>query len=312
MTLLHPSITYAAALLLGVGGLTATQRTPATVARELLDADRAYAAASAGRAMRDALAPMLARDVLVPDVANGTFVRGRDAAIDLMTRDSVVAASRLSWTPIGGGTSADGDHGFTYGYTTLTRPDGSTVPGKYVAYWVREGGSWRASVYRRVGRPPGDVSLAAHDVVVPPRAVTPPADRDEQRRLRDRYAAELADAERAFSRDARGGPAIGEAFTNYGDPRAVNVGGGAEFVHGNAAIGVQVQQGVTPEVRITWGPDEVRVAQSGDLGVSIGVITIERPAAPGSASSAAPPRRIPFFTIWRRDDPSKPWRYIAE
>jgi len=299
-------------LLCGTSLVASGQRAPADVARDLLDADRAYAAASANRPLRAALGAMLARDVLVPDVAGARFVRGRDAALDFLTRDSLADGSRLAWSPVGGGVSADGEHGFTYGYTTLTQPDGRTVAGKYVAYWVREDGSWRASVYRRVPRPAGDVSLAPRAPVVPPRAATPPADPDERRRLRERFAAELADAERAFSRDAAGGPRIGEAFTRYGDPLAVNVGGGPEFVHGNAAIGAQVQQGVTPAIRITWGPDEVRVAQSGDLGVSVGVITIEPQAAPGAASPAPPPRRIPFFTIWRRDDPSRPWRYIAE
>lgn len=302
-------IACAVALVLAAGDPPQAQRSPADAARELLDADRAYASASAARPLREAFASIFARDVLVPDVAGSTFVRGRDAAVAFLTRDSVVAASRLSWTPIGGGVSGDGEHGFTYGYTTLTRPDGGTVPGKYVAYWVREGGSWRASVYRRVGRPPGEVSLSPRAPVVPPRAAAASTDPAERRRLHDRFAAQLADAERAFSRDARGGIAIGEAFTSYGDPHAVNVGGGAEFVHGNAAIGAQVGQGLSPGTRITWGPDEVRVAASGDLGVSIGIITIESPAAAGEAAT---PRRIPFFTIWRRDDPSRPWRYIAE
>ena len=33
----------------------------------------------------------------------------------------------LEWTPIRGGVSADGQHGFTVGYMTLHRPDGTRV-----------------------------------------------------------------------------------------------------------------------------------------------------------------------------------------
>ena len=44
-------------------------------------------------------------------------------------------------------------------------------------------------------------------------------------------------------------------------------------------------------------------ASSGDLGVSIGII---RPNDPKETQS------FPFFTVWRRDGPDKPWRYIAE
>ena len=56
---------------------------------------------------------------------------------------------------------------------------------------------------------------------------------------------------------------------------------------------------------LSWAPDKVIVASSGDLGVTIGMI---RPNAP----VAGQPASFPFFTIWRRTDPTGPWRYIAE
>ena len=44
------------------------------------------------------------------------------------------------------------------------------------------------------------------------------------------------------------------------------------------------------------------VASSGDLGVTVGYIRTK--------DGSRPP--VPFFTVWRRDSPASPWRYIAE
>ncbi len=298
------SLTYVAALC-AASYNPMSQRSPADVARELLSADRAFAAASAQDDVVAALGRMFARDVVVPVRGRASFARGRDAALAALRADSSNAGARLAWTPIRAGVSGDGTHGFTYGYTTLTRRDGTTVPGKYVAYWEREDGAWRVSVYRRVGRAPGLVSRSELPPVLPPRLVAAAADSAAHRR----HLEELAETERAFSRDARGGPAIGKAFTDYGDPNAANVGNGAEFIVGPAAIGASVQAGIAPGTSITWGPEEVRVAPSGDLGVSIGFITIRRPGAGGAGIQDL---HIPFFTIWRRDDVRAPWRYVAE
>lgn len=291
---------------LPVLGATATsrQRTPQDVARELLDADRAFAASAIDDDYVSALARTFARDVVLPDRPASSFARGRDAAIALLRRDTLAASSHFQWTPIRAGVSGDASHGFTYGYTTLTRADGSKVLGKYVAYWVKEDGEWRVDVYRRVGRPPGEVSLDERPPALPPR-LTRPTPNDPGHAT---MVAELAQTERNFSRDATGGPTIGEAFARYGDPTAANVGGMAEFTFGPAAIGASVQASIGSDTRITWGPDETRVASSGDVGVTIGIIRIERRGPSGALEEF----RIPYFTIWRRDDRSKPWRYVAE
>jgi hypothetical protein len=49
----------------------------------------------------------------------------------------------------------------------------------------------------------------------------------------------------------------------------------------------------------------VIVASSGDLGVTIGMIHPNTPRA-------GQPANFPFFTIWRRANPTAPWRYVAE
>lgn len=295
------------------GGATsassASAPSPAESVRELQAADRAFAAASARTDLVTGVSRMFAADVLLP-APNGEIVRGAEAGRALLEGTPDNARSRLEWTPIRAGVSADGVHGFTYGYQTLTKADGTTAPGKYVAYWTREGerphGAWKVSVYRRVPRPPGDVSLAGMAPVLPPRGVAP----DDDPARRARLAEELAEVERAFSRDARGGPAIGDAFARYGDPSAANAGGrSVSFVFGPRAIGDNVQRGLTAGTHIEWAPVETRVASSGDLGVTIGFIAVRPADKDGKASPVA---RLPYFTIWRRDDVRLPWRYVAE
>jgi len=57
---------------------------------------------------------------------------------------------------------------------------------------------------------------------------------------------------------------------------------------------------------VSWGTEHSFVASSGDLGVSIGTIRPNHPDADGQSNGS------PFFTVWRRDGPDAPWRYIAE
>ena len=263
-------------------------------ADDLLAADRAFAAAAASTDLVSALGNMFVGNVMMQSPTG--FVRGRDAAIAALAANADNAKSRVTWTPMGGGTSSGATDGFTYGYMTVTRPDGSTQPAKYVAYWVRQPLGWRVAVYRRVPRPAGDVSMATHPLSIATRSL-PPGDSATVQR----YADELSLAEHSFSREAQS-IGLGAAFAKFGAPAAVNVGPGAEFVRGPQAIGQSIDAGLTPGTKVEWGPNEVIVANTGDLGVTIGTIRITSNGT----------REVPFFTIWRRDWPSDPWRYIAE
>ena len=81
-----------------------------------------------------------------------------------------------------------------------------------------------------------------------------------------------------------------------------------QFIVGSEAIGRSVGAGYTPDSPgVSWAPDSVIVASSGDLGITIGFI---RPNAPSKDPKA--PSAFPFFTIWRRAGPTAGWRYIAE
>jgi hypothetical protein len=122
-----------------------------------------------------------------------------------------------------------------------------------------------------------------------------------------RFAAELSARERAFSDEARR-IGRGPAFAAFGSADAMHLGGpnDTSFVVSAARIAEGVGAGETGVATVSWGAEQVIVASSGDLGVSIGFIV------PDPDSTGGPSPRFPFFTVWRRDSTPAPWLYVAE
>lgn len=287
-----------AAALLAVTPLAA--QTPAEVADELLAADRAFAAA-AGTDLLLALSGMFSADVILP-APGGVFVRGRDAALDLLRANPANVWSRASWAPLRVGVSADGLHGFTFGYMTILRTDSTEALAKYMTYWERQPEGWRARAWKRAPCEAADVSGQTMEPALPSQLVQPATDPAVVRA----YEESLAEAERSFSRDAQS-IGLGAAFVRYGGPDAVNMGPpSGPYLVGAEAIGRMVGEGEPANgSSVSWGADEgVIVASSGDLGITFGLIRSNDPA-----SDATP---FPFYTIWRRPSPEGPWRYVAE
>ena len=278
--------------------------TPRAAMDALFAADRAFAEAAARTDVVTGLTAMLARDVVMP-APDATFARGVDAVAAALRKNPDNDGGHVTWTPSGGGLSADATHGYTFGLMTLTKRDGGTVPVKYLAYWVKGSDGWRVAVYKR-GRAQAAPPTAVTVTPVLPTQLTAPM----TTAVPDGVAASLEEAERTFSRDAQV-MGLGPAFAKHGSPEAMNLGGPAPgFTLGNEAIARLVGEGAeaagTSKSPVTWGPDQVIVAPSGDLGVSIGTITRNGTPAPGQ------PAAVPFFTIWRRATPDAPWRYVAE
>lgn len=302
----------ASTLLLCLAGLawmtpedTQAPSTPLALAEELLAADRAFAAAAATTDVAGALGPMLATEVVFGPVPGGRFAEGRDQALASLRANPENAGARLEWTPVRAGLSADGRHGFTFGYMTLHRADGSRTPLKYLAYWIRQPEGWRVAAYKRSRRPAGEVSLALMPPALPDRLVPITSDAAAIRR----HLESLDQAERAFSDEAQR-IGLGAAFARWGSADAVNMGGpeSAGFVVGAEAIGAHIgRDSPGPASPVSWAPDKVIVASSGDLGITIGRIRPNQ-ATPGGMPAAG----VPFFTIWRRAGPGAPWRYVAE
>lgn len=274
-------------------------QTPQSLVEELIEADRRFGQAAAGTTAIPGLMAMFAPDVIVQGPTG--MVRGADEVTTTLSANPLNATSRLAWAPIRGGVSADGTHGFTFGYMTLTQADGKVVPLKYLAYWIRRDGQWRVAAYKRRVRPAGEVNSAMLAPSLPARLML---SADGSRLMEHQRS--LVAAEKAFSDEAQQ-IGLGPAFTKHGWPDAMNMGGPSDagFVIGNDAIGRNIG-GASPDPTspVFWSAEEAIVSPSGDLGVTFGHITPHaKPGAP-----AQPP--APFFTIWRRIDGV--WKYIAE
>jgi hypothetical protein len=274
---------------------------PQSVADELLAADRAFAAAASKTDVVSALSAMFAGEVAMTHA--GGIAHGRAKAAEALKANPLNNGT-IAWTPARVGVAGDGRHGFTAGFMTLRRPDGSTTPLKYLGYWEKQKVGWRLLAYKRaVAKTPPPPTPVSY--VLPKQTDAPVTDGVALEKHRE----SLAEAERSFSRDAQT-MGIGPAFKHYGHPEAINLGGPdvATWLVGNEAIGAAIggpaQEKTSP---VKWGPEKTIIAASGDFGVTIGFIVPNKPPADGKT----PPGQ-PFFTIWRRDSTSGTWRYIAE
>jgi hypothetical protein len=270
---------------------------PDVIANQLVAADRAFSDSSAAGDLVAGLSRMFSDDVRL--LMAGQVARGRDSAVALLRTNPANQISRASWRPIRVGVSLDGTHGYTAGYQQIRPADGAVVSAKYVAYWIRTSTGWRVAAYKRAPGPEGG-DTAMLPPVLPERI----ANATPSEAQMEEYRASLRAAELAFSDS--GGRDIGAAFRYFGAPEAINSGGPNDrtFRVGPDAIASSVAASIPPGDAIAWGPDEVRVAPGGDLGVSIGFITL--------TPSGGQARRVPFFTVWRRARLADPWRYVAE
>lgn len=284
------------------GRPAASDDTPQAAVDSLLAADRGFAAASARSGLVEGLSAMFADDIVMP--VPGRFARGKTEVRDYLLSNSDHAKSRIEWAPQRGGVSADGLHGFTFGYMTLHKPDQSTQPMKYLAYWIKRNEAWRVVVYKRTRANAAPASAEPLPPALPAQLQSAAADPA----LTQDFARSLDQAERAFSDEAQK-IGLGPAFAKYGSSDAINLGGpdDAHVVLGADKIATAVSAGSPPNTSpVTWAPDEVIVAGSGDLGITVGFLQPNGAAADGSRKA------IPFFTIWRRPDTAAPWRYVAE
>ena len=274
---------------------------PQQIADELLAADRAFAAASAKTDLITGISSMFATDVAMPTPTGIAY--GSQKAVEALRGNPANTGARAQWTPVRVALSSDGTHGFTAGFMTITRADGSVNPAKYLTYWEKQAGGWRALVYKRA---PAKAAAPAMTVsYLLPKQIAP--SKNDAVAI-EKHRESLAEAERSFSRDAQT-IGIGAAFKKYGSPDAINLGGpdSATFTMGNEAIGEGVGSGQPANTSpVNWGPEQTFIAPSGDCGVTIGYIVRNNAGADGKI----PPGQA-FFTIWRRDA-SGAWRYVAE
>ena len=270
---------------------------PADVAADLLAADRAFSASAAQADLPDALAALFDGRIVMP-LPNGSFATSKADALAALAANPANQGARAEWAPVRAGISADGKHGFTFGYMTIHKAGAPDRQAKYLAYWVKQPEGWRVAAYKRAPKPEGQ-GTAPMAPLLPAKLVAPAKDPA----LVETLGGSLAAAEKAFSDEAQT-IGLGAAFRRNGRADAMNMGREAAFRIGADTIGGDM--GSDPVSPLSWSADGVLVASSGDLGVTWGMIRANAPPPEGQ------PAAIPFFTIWYRPSPSDPWRYVAE
>jgi ketosteroid isomerase-like protein len=257
---------------------------------DLLAADRAYSQAAKGRDAVSGLSAMFDGEAVMVSGGAAGLIRGRAAIRERLAARPENLTAEVEWQPVGGGISADGTQGYTYGGLTLRPKEGAPVAQKYLAYWIRRPEGWRVFAYKRAGRRE-TTPLAAAAPVIGMGART------------DDAVATLTAAEKAFSDEAQT-VGLRAAFRKWGRPDSVNIGAADAIAVGADAIGAGVA-GPEPGSPVTWAADEVLVAPSGDMGLSYGLLHAKSPPK-------GQPATIPFLTVWARPKPGDPWRYVAE
>ena len=277
----------------------AAAKSPNASLDELLAADRAFSAASAKTEPVTGVTAMLDDEAAMPLAGKGILV-GKAAVTDAFKASPAFKEGHVTWAPVRGGISADGTQGFTYGFLTVGSGDEAKRNRKYLSYWVKRPAGWRVVAYRQQPREAGDVSTAMFEPALPGFEAKANTDAATIALLNK----SLADAEKAFS-DRAQVVGLKTAFRENGRKDAMNMYSGAGFSYGLDAVVANFKD--EGPAKIHWSTERSFVASSGDLGVSIGTIVPNEPAADGK-----PQPGFPFFTVWKRDTPNAPWRYIAE
>ena len=227
-------------LIVALSMVVAGAATPQSAVDELLAADRAFAAASAATDLVSGLTAMFADEVAIP-MPPGQFVDGKTAIVAALRANADNLTSRTDWTPVRGGISADGRHGFTFGYMAIRRKDGDALPLKYLSYWVKQPAGWRVVAFKRTRANAAPASRSPIAPALPDRIVEPT---DDAARLAAAKGS-LDQAERAFSSEAQR-IGLGPAFARFGSADAINLGrpDDAAIVTGAANIARMVGQGL--------------------------------------------------------------------
>jgi len=244
----------------------------------LLAADRTLSARTASLGMVDGFLPGLTGGgaYLHP---GAPLLRGSETIrMFLQSSDTL---ERLTWSPVFADVSADGRLGYSYGFV---RSDGKR--GKYLACWQKEREGWRVVAYARSRTVPVTDSIAAVNVVpsAPVRGRADPA---------QLISADSLFAAMSVSQGAK------PAFLAFAAEDAISFGGGPQLNRGRAAIGAAFD-GFPSGAVLAWWPVGAAIAESGDLGCTIGEATIE-----------SLHQYSKYLTIWKRQKDGS-WKFVAD
>jgi ketosteroid isomerase-like protein len=225
-------------------------------------------------------------------------VYGYDAARALHEAAPGGAGPAPTWQPLAGGVSRDLRSGYTYGVAAhVESPKGSLHLDRYIAFWRRAAGRpWRIVAYIELNAQPAEeIRFSASQLAPPVLQVTRPVAENALRlRVADSLFADLAD---------RMGTA--DAFSSTIAPDGAIFGGSRLIIGPKAVKEFEEAQGAGTS--LTWRPVYAAVAESGDLGFTIG----ESIATGRSPSGAAVQRFGKYLTIWQRQ-PDGSWKFAMQ
>jgi ketosteroid isomerase-like protein len=245
----------------------------------LLVADRALAERTAALGMVQGFLPALTGGAayLHP---GAPLLRGTDRIRAFLQASDTI--ERVTWSPAFADVSADGRLGYSYGFV---RSDGKR--GKYLACWTKERDGWRVVAYARSRTVPvTDSVLIARDSL----PNTPVRGRADPGEL---IAADSSFAAMSVAQGAK------PAFLAFAAEDAISFGGGPQMNRGRQAIGAAFD-GFPSGAVLAWWPVGAAIAESGDLGCTIGEATIE-----------SLHQYSKYLTIWRRQ-PDASWKFVAD
>ena len=123
-----------------LAGSRTEEELAAAALSELLDADRAFAAAARADGVPTAFARFAADDTLI--VTSSEIISGRQGVTAAFAQWP--QGAQLEWAPEAGRVSARGDMGWTWGNSVRIATDGTRTPGRYMTTWTRDyEGNWR-------------------------------------------------------------------------------------------------------------------------------------------------------------------------
>lgn len=237
--------------------------------------------------------------VLAPDVvflrAGVPAVYGIDAAKRLLAAST--ASAIPSWEPLGGDVSRDLQSGYTYGVAARAAGSAPAQLDRYIAFWRRTPGSpWRIAAYAEVGAPGSNEVAFSSTELTPPAlsGVKALAQTAVQIRQTDSLFSDLADRMGTAN-------AFGEYVAGYGV-----VFGAPTLVVGPTAVRAYFAAR-SAGTSLTWRPVYASVANSLDLGFTVG----DYIATGRGASGAAVQHFGKYLTIWQRQ-PDGDWKFVVD
>lgn len=208
------------------------------------------------------------------------LLRGSEQIRTFLESDTL---EKVTWSPAFADVSADGRLGYSYGFV---RSDGKR--GKYLACWQKERDGWKVVAFARSRTAPPAVTDSVAPVDVVPSA--PVRGRADPAQL---LSADSAFAAMSVSQGAR------PAFLAFAADDAISFGGGPQMNRGRAAIGAAFD-GFPSGAVLAWWPVGAAIAESGDLGCTIGEATIE-----------SLHQYSKYLTIWKRQRDGS-WKFVAD